>query len=150
MKRLTLLLLVATLAGCASGPAGHKSSAHVVIPGNTQLGQTDWIPNEQELADLEAQLGTLLLNPDARVQGIGDMAPPYPLKDYLIRFTVTGPKDSAFILGEAVHKSRPEAATHLDPKHPAYDLKKVHGAYYFTFVFDVKFGTVREILFATP
>jgi Prokaryotic membrane lipoprotein lipid attachment site len=150
MKRsLLVLTLVAVLAGCAS-PLDLRTAARVVIPANTTLGQTSWTPSEYDLERLENQLGVLFNNPDRRLTGISEALAPYPLRDYVIRYTVAGPTDNIFILGEAVHTSRPEAKTQLDPNAPGIDPKAVSGAFYFTVLYDVKSSTLREVHFNMP
>ncbi|MDX2186995.1 MAG: hypothetical protein SFV32_08685 [Opitutaceae bacterium] len=147
MKRFSLLLIAsALLFGCAT-PQENRSAGHVVIPANVKLGQTTWVPGEGDIRDLEAQVGFLFLNPDLRLTGLPELPPPYPLGDYLVRYTVAGPADQPYILGEAVHRNRPEAATHLDPTSPGFDPKQAKGPMYFTLLYDVKTSTIREIHF---
>ncbi len=147
MKRLLLSLMAALLLGGCASQLDMASGGRVVIPGNTSLGQTTWLPTDSDLTRLEGQLGILFNNPDRRLTGIPEALAPYPLRDYVIRYTVAGPKDNPLILGEAVHVSRPEAKTQLAPNAPGFDPKAVTGPFYFTLLFDVKNDSLREVHF---
>ncbi|WP_404421110.1 hypothetical protein [Nibricoccus sp. IMCC34717] len=150
MKRYRLLLvlpLAALLFGGCATPLETRSAGHVVIPGNTQLGQTTWTPSDSDIRDIETEIAFLFNNPDERITGLGETPPPYPLSDYMIRYTVAGPVDQPYVLGEAVHRTRPEAATQLNPNAPGFDPKKARGPMYFTFLYNVKTNRIRELHF---
>jgi hypothetical protein len=132
--------------GCAT-PRETQSAGHIVIPANTQLGQTSWTPAVSDIRDIEAQIAFLFNNPDERITGLSEAPPPYPLSDYVIRYTVAGPVDQPYVLGEAVHSSRPEATTQLNPNAPGFDPKKARGPMYFTFLYNVKNSRIRELHF---
>lgn len=147
MKRLTLLLATAALlAGCAT-PIENRSSRHIVIAANVNLGQTTWTPSEADIRNVESQVGFLFANPDMRLTGLTEFPPPYPLGDYVVRYTVAGPADQPYLLGEAVHKTRPEADAQLDPASPGFDPQKSVGPMFFTLLYDVKSGSLREVHF---
>lgn len=146
MKRIALFASLVLLAGCATS-LDQRSANHIVIPASQGSGQTAWTPSEADLSKLEYNLGILFNNPDTRITGLPDLLPPYPLSDYVIRYTVAGPKDSIFLVGEAVHKSRPEARTQLDATQPGFDPKAVKGTFFFTVLYDVKLEMIREVHF---
>jgi hypothetical protein len=114
--RTTLLSIFVTLAlafaaGCASESS--KSARHAIVPAGARGQETSWTPAEDDIARLEKKLAHLFTTPSAIITGLADGIPPYPLSDYNIRYTGTGPNESRYILGEAVHKSLPDAETLL-------------------------------------
>ncbi|MDF9827685.1 hypothetical protein M2103_001034 [Ereboglobus sp. PH5-5] len=135
--RTALLFLLSALAlalasGCASGTS--KSAAYNIIPAGAHGRETSWTPTEGDIATLEKKLTRQFSMPDKMViSGIAEGLPPYSLSEYNIRYTGTGPVESRYILGEAVHKSLPEAATLLTDSR--YVMPEKGGPRYFTVMY---------------
>jgi hypothetical protein len=128
LPSILVALVLALVAGCASGTS--KSARHAIVPAGTHGQETSWTPTEEDIARLEKKLAHLFTTPSAIIAGLADGIPPYPLSNYNIRYTGTGPNESRYILGEAVHKSLPDAETLLSDNN--FKMPDKGGPRYFT------------------
>jgi len=153
MKTTTLTLLgILTLAlafasaGCTSVFTA-KSNRHSIVPAGSRGADAYWTPTEDDIRRLEEKLGRMFYSADARIDGLPDNVPPYPLSEYCIRYTGAGPADSRYILGEAMHKSLPDTAKFLDT--PAMPLPDKADARYFTIMYNMQTDRVEAVRFLT-
>lgn len=139
------MLAVALAAGCASGTS--KSAAHTILTEGEHGRETSWTPTEDDIAALEKKLAHMFTTPDARISGLVNGIPPYSVSEYNIRYTGTGPVESRYILGEAIHKSLPEAATILSDSR--YAMPANGGPRYFSVMYNATAQRIVAVRFNT-
>ena len=154
MKTTTLALSgILTLAvafaftSCTSSVFTAKSYRHAIVTAGTRGADAYWTPTEDDIHRLETKLGRMFYSSDARITGLADNVPPYPLSEYFIRYTGAGPAESHYILGEAMHKSLSDAAKFLDT--PTMPLPDKGDARYFSVMYDMQTGRVTAVRFLT-
>lgn len=150
--RTILLSILATLAivlaaGCVSGSSA-KSASHSIIPAGTHGLETSWTPTEEEIARLEKKLANLFTTPTAVITGLADGVPPYPVSEYNIRYTGTGPVESRYIFGEAIHKSLPESASLLADDR--FKMPDKGGPRYFSVMYKPSDEGIKAVRFNSP
>lgn len=141
------IALALGLAACSSALA-RKSAQHTILAAGSHGAETSWTPAEEQITNLEQKLGHMFYSVDARISGLPDGVPPYPLSEYNIRYTGTGPAESRYILGEAMHKSLPEAEKLLSTDRIA--MPERGGPRYFTVMYDMKNARVTAVRFNSP
>ncbi len=139
-------LVIAFAAGCASGSA--RSARHIIIPAGAHGPETSWTPSEEDIGLLEKKLAHLFTTPSAIITGLANGVPPYPLSEYNIRYTGTGPAESRYIFGEAMHKSLPEAETLLS--NDRFKLPDKGGPRYFSVMHKPSEGRIVAVRFNSP
>ena len=140
------LASVSAFTGCTSMFTA-KSERHSIVASGANGADAYWTPTEDDISRLEGKLGRMFYSVDPRISGLPDNVPPYPLSDYCIRYTGAGPADSHYILGEAMHKSLPDAAKFLDT--PSMPLPGKGGPRYFTVMYDMQTGRITAVRFLT-
>lgn len=145
---LLALLAVAFAAGCVSGPSA-KSARHSIIPAGAHGRETSWTPAAGEIETLEKKLARLFHSSDQTVvSGLSGGIPPYPLSEYNIRYTGTGPAESRYILGEAIHKTLPEAETLLSDSR--FAMPEKGGPRFFTVMYKKDDERIVAVRFNEP
>jgi hypothetical protein len=147
---LTFLLAAAALAfvsACGS-PSRGKSAAHVIIPAGTFGVENSWTPAEAQVQEMEHQLARMFYAADRRITGLPDGIPPYPLSDYNIRYSGTGPAESRYIFAEAMHTSLPESARLLAME--KVNMPENGGPRYLSFMYDMNRKRITNVRFNTP
>ena len=139
-------ILALALAGCTSMFTA-KSERHVIVPAGTPGADAYWTPTEDDIRRLEEKLAGMFFAADARISGLPDNIPPYPLNEYLIRYTGAGPAGNRYILGEAKHKSLPDAAKFLDT--PSITMPGTGDARHFTVMYDMQSARIVAVRFLT-
>ncbi|MDR2673333.1 MAG: hypothetical protein LBC18_00285 [Opitutaceae bacterium] len=147
---LTLLLAAAALAfatACGS-PSRGKSAAHIIIPAGTFGVENSWTPSEDQVREMERELARMFYAADRRITGLPDGVPPYPLSDYNIRYSGSGPAESRYIFAEAMHTSLPESARLLTMGKVI--LPENGGPRYLTFMYDMNRKRITNVRFNAP
>ena len=145
LATLTLALTLA-LAGCTSAFTA-KSATHAIVPPGSRGTETSWAPSDDDIRRIEEKLGHMFYSADARITGLPDNIPPYPLSEYYIRYTGTGPADNRYILGEAMHKTLPDAPKFIGT--PAMSLPDKGDARYFTVMYNMQTDRIQAVRFLT-
>ena len=146
---LTLALALALAffhTGCSSAFTT-KSDRHAIVPLGARGAEAYWTPTDDDIRRLEEKLGRMFHTADARITGLPDNIPPYPFSEYCIRYTGAGPASNRYILGEAMHKTLPDAAKFLAT--PSMPLPDKGDARYFTVMYDMQTGRVTAVRFLT-
>jgi hypothetical protein len=147
---LIALFAIALLAGCASAPS-NRSAAYVVLPPSAQSSrEITWQPAETDIADLERKLSALFSNPDARIAGLPDGIPPFPISEYVVRYSGTGPEDSRYILGLAVHRNTVEREKFLSPTASKPTVQTNDGGQHFSVMYDAEKDYIVAVGFNAP
>jgi hypothetical protein len=151
MKPLLTILLAAGVfafvSACGS-PSRGKSAAHVIIPAGTFGVENSWTPDEARVQEMERQLARMFYAADRRITGLPDGIPPYPLSDYNIRYSGTGPAESRYIFAEAMHTTLPESARLLTME--KVNMPETGGPRYLTFMYDMNRKRITNVRFNTP
>jgi len=124
-----------------------KSDRHAIIAAGARDSGAYWTPAEDDIRRLEEKLGRMFHSVDTRITGLPDAVAPYPLSEYDIRYTGAGPADNRYILGEAMHKTLPDAAKFLAT--PDMLLPDKGDARYFTVMYDMQTARIVAVRFLT-
>jgi len=143
---LGMLALALFHTGCASTFTA-KSARYAITPVGARGADAYWTPTTDDIRRLEEKLGRMFYAADARITGLPDNIPPYPLSEYYIRYTGAGPADNRYILGEAMHKTLPNAAAFLAT--PAMTMPDKGDARYFTIMYDMQTARIVAVRFLT-
>jgi len=132
--------------GCASTFAA-KSARNSIVPAGARGSEAYWIPTDDDIRRVEEKLGRMFHTADDRIKGLPDNIAPYPLSEYYIRYTGAGPAGNRYILGEAMHKTLPDAAKFLAT--PAMRFPDKGDARYFTVMYDMQTSRIVAVRFLT-
>ena len=134
------------LTGCTS-MFTPKSARHAIVPAGARGADAYWTPTGDDIRRLEEKLGRMFHSVDARITGLPDYVSPHPLSEFYIRYTGAGPASNRYILGEAMHKTLPDAAKFLDT--PAMPMPDQGDARYFTVMYDMQTARIVAVRFLT-
>jgi len=139
------LSLALTHAGCSTSTP--QSARHTITPIGAAGADAYWTPTPGDIRRLEEKLNRIFHSSDDRVKGLPDNVPPYPLSEYYIRYTGAGPAGNRYILGEAMHKTLPDAPKFIGT--PAMSLPDKGDARYFTVMYNMQTDRIQAVRFLT-